>query len=140
MKAGAREDFPHLNYTAKVVKGNTVYFEGQQFSKEELGDKAYDAIRISSPSFTADIYDGDVFKRKIAFRSVGEEDYYRLSGWLTIFEGDYHPDRNKNVLDENESKKLFFSPNLNFKNIQITKMEASNFHLVRVQAFNSKKN
>ncbi len=138
MKAGYSEDLPCLNYTAIVEKGSMVYFNGEKFSKSELGDEAYNAIRVSNPSFTADIYDGDNFIKTIAFSKVGEEDYHRMLGWGTIFEGDYLPD--SKYLSDTESKSVFLSSGLNFKNIQLTNIQATNFHLVNMYALDKKKN
>jgi hypothetical protein len=95
-------------------------------------------VSVSIPSITADIYNGGVFVKTIAFNKVGEEDYIRNKNWWTVFEGDYLPD--SKTINNKESKSFFFSAGLNFKNIQITKIQATNFHLVKVHIYDKKKN
>ncbi|MBI0400073.1 tetratricopeptide repeat protein [Cyclobacterium marinum] len=128
-----KNDRPWVNISYTIEKGNTVYFEGKQYARQQLGEDAYNAIRVQYPRFVVDLYDGSNFVTSIGFDSKGNMTYG--GDWLNIFEGHIHAEHTKRNLPSGErAKEIFLSNAFSIKNMRLTYVDAINFHLVKMHA------
>ena len=132
-------DDPYVAVSVNIEKENTVYFEGNQYSRAELGEKAYNAIRVGEPRFVVDIYDGGKFITSIGY-GTGQGSMIYGGHWLTIFEGHIHKEHTSRTIPSwDRSKEIFLSNSFEIKNMRLTYLDAVNFHLVKMYALDSGK-
>lgn len=101
-----KNDRPWVNISYTIEKGNTVYFEGKQYARQQIGEEAYKAIRVQFPRFVVDLYEGSNFITSIGFDSKGNMTYG--GDWLNIFEGHIHAEHTKRNLPSGERAKEIF--------------------------------
>ncbi|WP_339924837.1 tetratricopeptide repeat protein [uncultured Cyclobacterium sp.] len=132
-----KNDRPWVDISYTIEKGNTVYFEGKQYSRQELGEEAYGPIRVQFPRFVVDVYEGSNFITSIGFDSKGNMTYG--GDWLNIFEGHVFVEHsNRTIVSGERAKEVFLSNSFNIKNIRLTYLDAVNFHLVEMYALGEK--
>ena len=136
------DGFQYIYYTANITKRGIVHYEGKRYTKAELGDEAYNAITVSLPTFELDLYDGSQFITKLGFRKVGEYDNPRprAKNYMMIFEDGYGWVPEKTIPNAEISEAVFKSKTMNIKNVRLTDIETSNYHLVAAYAKQSKSN
>nr|WP_298993451.1 hypothetical protein [uncultured Polaribacter sp.] len=119
----------------KITKGNTIYNQGKTYTKQQVGEKAYNQIRVSEVDFKVTITNG-TRSVEVFFMDVlpQKEDHVRQFGWADVFYGDYHPDRKP--LDHSTTEKYEASIKANKKMLYSSNTRITNVELLDVKSYN----
>src|SRR6056297_1168303 len=105
---------PTVIKTAKATKGNTIYYEGETYTKDKIGERAWNQIDITDISVSFDIYDGRRHICTITYDNLVSYDVAGSPEWGETLQS---------CLDA-ESEKELFKKGFSIRNVRLVNAKA----------------
>lgn len=121
-------DIPKVLASVKLEKGDVIYFNGNQYSRKEIGEKAYNQIETRSSVLTYDLYYNNKLVKTIGYNCTQDLKEQKRGYWV-IFESCLPGDK---FIDPDLAKAILHSNDYKVTNMRLSKVRSANYHLVEV--------